>query len=69
MKPWIPQTEWSEPTPQMNTTAKASWVYTRLAHKTDAQISRMHTLIYKAASKFKKNVIMFIFIPLLQINI
>ena len=34
--------------------AKASWVYTRLAHQKMPKSRRMHTLIYKIASKLKK---------------
>ena len=44
--------------------AKASWVYTRLAQKKMPKSSRMHTLTFKVASKLKKSLIIFIFIPL-----
>ena len=44
--------------------AKASWVYTRLAHWKMPKSRRVHTLIYKIASNLKKSLTIFIFIPL-----
>ena len=44
--------------------AKASWVYTRLAHKKCPNLTVCTLFSYKVASKLKKSVIIFIFIPL-----